>query len=77
MSRLQESIKHKADMDAVIESIHLGYIPRPQQRLLHEAIEHRRWTVAHRVGSVRVVGWHHVVVWHELVLLATAAPSGP
>ena len=48
---------------AVSEGIHLGYTPRPQQRLLHEAIEHHRWTVAvcHRRFGKSVAAINHLI----------------
>ena len=48
---------------AVSEGIHLGYAPRPQQRLLHEAIEHHRWTVAvcHRRFGKSVAAINHLI----------------
>lgn len=47
----------------VSEGIHLGYTPRPQQRLLHEAIEHHRWTVAvcHRRFGKSVAAINHLI----------------
>ena len=48
---------------AVSEGIHLGYTPRPQQRLLHAAIEHHRWTVAvcHRRFGKSVAAINHLI----------------
>ena len=48
---------------AVSEPIHLGYTPRPQQRLLHAAIEHHRWTVAvcHRRFGKSVAAINHLI----------------